>query len=102
MNVQAYAAHEPNGKLQSFQYGLGDLKPDEVELDVEYCGICHSDLSMLKNEWGLTRYPFVPGHEIIGKVAAIGNTVNHLQVGQYVGLGWRARSCTVCDQCLSG
>jgi alcohol/geraniol dehydrogenase (NADP+) len=102
MNIQAYAAREPNGKLESFQYELGDLKPDEVEIDVEYCGICHSDLSMLKNEWGLTRYPFVPGHEIIGKVAAIGSMVNHLKVGQYVGLGWRARSCLVCDQCLSG
>ena len=102
MKIQAYAAHELNGKLESFQYELGDLKPDEVELDVEYCGICHSDLSMLKNEWGLTRYPFVPGHEIIGKVAAIGSMVNHLKVGQYVGLGWRARSCLVCDQCLSG
>ena len=102
MNFQAYAAHEPNGKLESFQYELGDLKPDEVEIDVEYCGICHSDLSMLKNEWGLTQYPFVPGHEIIGKVAAIGSMVNHLKVGQYVGLGWRARSCLVCDQCLSG
>ena len=55
------------------------MKPDEVELDVEYCGICHSDLSMLKNEWGLTRYPLVPGHEIIGKVAAIGSMVNHLE-----------------------
>ena len=102
MNIQAYAAHEPSGKLESFQYELGALKPDEVELDIEYCGICHSDLSMLKNEWGLTRYPFVPGHEIIGKVAAMGNMVNHLKVGQYVGLGWRARSCLVCDQCLSG
>jgi len=102
MNIQAYAAHEPSGKLESFQYELGALKPDEVELDIEYCGICHSDLSMLKNEWGLTRYPFVPGHEIIGKVAAMGNMVNHLKVGQYAGLGWRARSCLVCDQCLSG
>jgi len=102
MNIHAYAAHEPNGKLESFQFELGDLKPDEVELDVQYCGICHSDLSMLKNEWGLTQYPFVPGHEIIGKVAAIGSMVNNLKVGQYVGLGWRARSCLVCDQCLSG
>ena len=102
MNIQAYAAHEPRGKLESFHYELGALKPDEVELDIEYCGICHSDLSMLKNDWGLTRYPFVPGHEIIGKVASIGNMVNHLKVGQYVGLGWRARSCLVCDQCLSG
>jgi alcohol/geraniol dehydrogenase (NADP+) len=102
MKVQAYAAHEARGKLESFEYELGSLKPDEVDIDVEYCGICHSDLSMLKNEWGFTRYPFVPGHEAIGKVAAIGNMVNHLEIGQYVGLGWRSRSCLVCDQCLSG
>ena len=67
MKIQAYAAHELNGKLESFQYELGHLKSDEVEVDVEYCGICHSDLHMLDNEWGITRYPFVPGHEIIGK-----------------------------------
>jgi alcohol/geraniol dehydrogenase (NADP+) len=60
------------------------LKPDEVEVDVEYCGICHSDLHMLKNEWGFTRYPFVAGHEIIGKVSAIGDMVSHLKIGQYV------------------
>ncbi len=51
--------HEAGGKLEPFEYELGPLKPDEVEIDVEYCGICHSDLSMLKNEWGLTRYPFI-------------------------------------------
>ena len=102
MTVQAYAAHEAGGKLEPFEYELGSLKPDEVEIDVEYCGICHSDLSMLKKEWGFTRYPFVPGHEVIGRVSEIGNMVNHLNVGQYVGLGWRARSCLVCDQCLSG
>jgi alcohol/geraniol dehydrogenase (NADP+) len=102
MKVQAYAAHEASGKLESFEYELGLLKPDEVEIDVEYCGICHSDLSMLKNEWGFTQYPYVPGHEAIGKVTAMGNMVNHLEIGQYVGLGWRSRSCLVCDQCLSG
>ena len=102
MAIQAYAAHKASGKLESFEYELGSLKPDEVEIDVEYRGICHSDLSMLKNEWGITRYPFVPGHEVIGKVAEVGIMVTHLKVGQYVGLGWRARSCLVCDQCLSG
>jgi uncharacterized zinc-type alcohol dehydrogenase-like protein len=102
MRVQAYAAHEPGGKLEPFEYELGSLSPDEVEIDVEYCGICYSDLHMLKNEWGLTQYPFVPGHEVIGRVSTVGNMVNHLKIGQYVGLGWRARSCLVCDQCLSG
>lgn len=102
MAVQAYAAHEAGGKLESFEYELGSLKPDEVDVIVEYCGICHSDLHMLKNEWRITQYPFVPGHEIIGKVSAIGDMVNHLEVEQYVGVGWRARSCLICDQCLSG
>ena len=71
MKIQAYAALEPNGKLETFEYELGSLKLDEVEIDVENCGICHSDLHMLKNEWGLTQYPFVPGHEVVGKVSAI-------------------------------
>jgi uncharacterized zinc-type alcohol dehydrogenase-like protein len=102
MTVRAYAAHEAGGRLEPFEYELGTLKPDEVEIDVEYCGICHSDLSMLKNEWRFSRYPFVPGHEVVGRVAEVGNMVNHLKVRQYVGLGWRARSCLVCDQCLSG
>ena len=102
MTIQAYAAHKSDGNLELFEYELGSLKPDEVEIDVEYCGICHSDLHMLKNEWGFTRYPIVPGHEIVGKISAIGDNVSHLEVGRYVGVGWRARSCLICDQCLSG
>ena len=102
MAIQAFAAHKAGDRLEPFEYKLDSLKPDEVEIDVEYCGICHSDLHMLKNEWGITQYPFVPGHEIIGKVSAIGDMVKHLKIGQYVGLGWRSRSCSICDQCLSG
>jgi len=102
MKIQAYAAKKPHDKLEYFEYDLGNIKPDEIEIDIEYCGICHSDLSMLDNDWGLTEYPIVPGHEIIGKVSEIGSMVEHLKVGQHVGIGWRARSCLVCDQCLSG
>ena len=102
MTIHAYASHKPGGKLEAFEYDPGSLKPDEIEIDVEYCGICHSDLHMLKNEWGFTRYPIVPGHEIVGKISAIGDNVSHLEVGRYVGVGWRARSCLICDQCLSG
>jgi uncharacterized zinc-type alcohol dehydrogenase-like protein len=102
MKIQAYAAKRPHDKLEYFEYDIGNIKPDEIEIDIEYCGICHSDLSMLDNDWGLTEYPIVPGHEIIGKVSEIGSMVEHLKVGQYVGIGWRARSCLVCDQCLSG
>lgn len=100
--IKAYAAHEPGGKLEPFEYDPGELGADEVEINVQYCGICHSDLSMLKNEWGMTQYPFVPGHEVVGTVGAIGSSVTGLEMGQPVGLGWFSGSCMQCEWCLSG
>lgn len=100
--IQAYAATQPKGKLAPFEYGPGSLGADQVEIAVEYCGICHSDLSMLDSEWGLTSYPFVPGHEVSGTVAAIGANVTTLKIGQRVGLGWYSGSCMHCRQCMSG
>lgn len=102
MSVNAFAANKPGSKLKAFNYELGQLKPDEVDIDVEYCGICYSDVHMWRNDWGQTIYPFVPGHEIIGKVSSIGSMVTHLKIGQRVGVGWRSRSCQTCDQCLNG
>ena len=102
MSVNAFAANKPGSKLKAFNYELGQLKPDEVDIDVEYCGICYSDVHMWRNDWGQTIYPFVPGHEIIGKVSNIGSMVTHLKIGQRVGVGWRSRSCQTCDQCLNG
>ena len=66
------------------------------------CGICHSDLSVLDNDWGNARYPLVPGHEAVGKIREVGENVAHLKVGQTVGLGWYSASCLICDQCMSG
>lgn len=100
--IKAYAAFEPGGKLQSFEYDPGALGDHDVEIAVEHCGICHSDLSMLHNDWGITRYPFVPGHEIIGTIAAKGAHVSNLSIGQRVGLGWHAGYCMACHSCLSG
>ncbi|MGF1478448.1 MAG: NAD(P)-dependent alcohol dehydrogenase [Cyanophyceae cyanobacterium] len=100
--IKAYAAHEPGGELQPFDYDPGPLGEEQVEINVEYCGICHSDLSMLDNEWGMTEYPFVPGHEVVGTIAAVGDEVKELQPGQRVGLGWYARSCMHCEWCMSG
>ncbi|QDT65580.1 NADPH-dependent aldehyde reductase Ahr [Calycomorphotria hydatis] len=100
--VHAYAATEAGGELLPFEYELPEIGPHEVEIDVTSCGICHSDLSMLNNDWQMTSYPFVPGHEVVGKIAAIGDHVSHLSVGQTVGLGWSSRSCMHCDQCMSG
>lgn len=100
--VHAYAALQPGGRLEPWQYELGPLGPDDVDLDVRSCGICYSDVSMIDNAWGFTPYPLVPGHEIIGTVRAIGDRVSHLAVGDVVGLGWNAGSCLCCVQCLSG
>ena len=100
--IQAYAAHEPGGELKPFEYEPGPLGDEEVEINVEYCGICHSDLSMLDNEWGTTKYPFVPGHEVVGTIAALGDRVTNLNLGQRVGLGWYSRSCMACEWCMSG
>jgi alcohol/geraniol dehydrogenase (NADP+) len=73
--IHAYAANAPGGALEPFDYDPGALKDEEVEINVEYCGICHSDLSMLKNDWGTSQYPLVPGHEVVGTIAAIGDRV---------------------------
>jgi len=100
--VHAYAAKEAGAALEPFEYELGDLPPGRVDVEVESCGICHSDLSMLKNEWGMSAYPFVPGHEAIGRVAAKGEGVDHLKVGQRVGVGWHAGSCMHCRTCMGG
>ncbi len=100
--VHAYAAATEKGKLEPFEYELGAIGADEVDIAVEHCGICHSDLSMLNNDWGMTQYPLVPGHEAIGTVTAIGDRVTNLNVGDRVGLGWHAGYCMSCSQCLSG
>lgn len=100
--IHAYAATEPNGLLQPYDYDPGDLGPEEVEVQVSHCGICHSDLSMLENSWGMSAYPFVPGHEVVGTVVALGEQAKGLKIGQTVGVGWSAYSCLACHECLSG
>ncbi len=100
--IKAYAAFEPGGELKPFEYDPGPLGVDQVEIDVEHCGICHSDLSMINDEWGMSQYPLVPGHEVIGVIGAVGENVGHLNVGERVGLGWHSGYCQACDSCASG
>jgi len=101
-NIQAYAALAKGAPLEPFQYEPGPLGPEQVEIAVSHCGICHSDLSMIDNEWGQSAFPLVPGHEVAGTVAAMGEQVKGLKIGQRVGLGWNSASCMACPQCLSG
>src|SRR5688572_21323807 len=100
--VHAYAASSAGAALTPFEYQLPELGPDHVDIAVSHCGICHSDLSMRNIEWGFTQYPFVGGHEAVGKIKAVGSHVSHLKAGQTVGLGWFSASCMTCASCMSG
>jgi alcohol/geraniol dehydrogenase (NADP+) len=100
--IHAYAATAPHKALQPFEFDPGELGSDQVEIKVTHCGICHSDLSMLDNEWGMSQFPLVPGHEAVGTVLALGENAKGLKVGQRVGVGWSANSCLHCHECMSG
>lgn len=100
--IRAHAVKEAGGKLTPFDYDPGPLAPDHVEIEVVACGICHSDLSMINNDWGMSAYPLVPGHEVVGRISALGPNVKHLKEGQTVGLGWFSASCMVCPSCMGG
>ena len=100
--TKGYAAKEAGGKLEVFEYDLGPLGDHQVAIKVDYCGICHSDLHMIDNSWGMSAYPIVPGHEVIGTIEAVGSHVKGLAVGQKVGVGWSSGSCMSCEWCLSG
>jgi uncharacterized zinc-type alcohol dehydrogenase-like protein len=99
---RAYAASRPRGPLEAFSFNPGPLGPEEVEIKVTHCGLCHSDISMLDNEWGMSKFPFVPGHEAVGTIVAVGEEVKGLKKGRRVGVGWQALSCMACPQCISG
>ncbi len=100
--IQGFAAHAAGAELLPFRYDPGELGPAEVEIAITYCGICHSDIHLISNDWGISQYPFIPGHEVVGAVAAVGSGVRSLQPGQRVGLGWQANSCGECEWCLQG
>ncbi len=100
--INVWSAEGPKQTISKTTTEVGELKADEVEVNVEFCGLCHSDYSMWTNEWGFTRYPFVGGHEAVGTVAAKGELVEHLEIGQKVGVGWVSRSNLNSPESLAG
>ena len=100
--IQGLAAHAAGAELLPFRYDPGELGAHEVEIGISHCGICHSDLHLISNDWGISQYPFIPGHEIIGTVVAAGTGVHSIKPGQRVGLGWQANSCGECEWCSRG
>lgn len=98
----AWIATGPKQPFERQKIEVPELGPEEVEVQVEHCGLCHSDLSVLNNDWAITQYPAVLGHEVIGRIVAVGEYSRGLRVGQRVGIGWNSSSCLHCKQCRSG
>jgi uncharacterized zinc-type alcohol dehydrogenase-like protein len=102
LQVIGYAAREANASLTPFSFERRDLLDHDVVIDIQYCGICHTDIHQVKNEWGRSIYPMVPGHEIVGNVSQVGSQVTRFKVGDKVGVGCFVDSCRKCDACNQG
>ena len=102
MGITVWQASEAGAKLQAAERPLLEPAANELVLEVLHCGLCHSDLSMLNNHWGLTSYPLIPGHEVVGRVVSVGSAVNPDVIGELRGLGWISGSCCHCIQGLGG
>ncbi len=102
MEYKAWVARAAKQPMLLETVDFGPLGAEDVEVSVEYCGLCHSDLSVLNNEWGISQYPAILGHEVIGRITTVGPNAKGLEAGQRVGVGWNSGSCMHCHQCMSG
>lgn len=102
LQVIGYAAKEAKASLTPFSFERRDLHDHDVVIDIQYCGICHTDIHQVKNEWGRSNYPMVPGHEIVGNISQVGSQVTRFKIGDKVGVGCFVDSCRHCDACSKG
>ena len=100
--TQGYAAQSADAPVAPWEFTRRDPRPDDVSIDILYCGVCHTDIHFSRNDWGYTSYPLVPGHEIIGRVSAVGPSVTNFNIGDAVGVGVLVDSCRECSACLAG
>ena len=101
-NVKGYAAHSPTGRLGLFDFERRSLRPDDIAIEILYCGVCHSDVHNVRNDWGNAKYPMVPGHEIVGRVLEVGSEVKRFKPGDRAGVGCLVESCRHCGACGKG
>lgn len=99
IQTKAYAAYSPTTPLAPYSFERRELRPNDVHIEILYCGVCHSDLHQARDEWGGSLYPMVPGHEIVGKVVAVGSDVKDFKPGDRAGVGVMIDSCRVCPNC---
>lgn len=102
IEIRGLAVHAAGAQLVPYKYDAGELKASEVEVRISHCGVCRSDIHLIDNDWGMSRFPFIPGHEIVGTVSAVGSDVKDRKVGERVGIGWQADSCGICEWCRQG
>lgn len=100
--IKAYASQYEGATPAPWQYEPREPRPDDVTIKIRYCGVCHTDIHFVNNDWEMTEYPVVPGHEIIGEVTAVGPEVGHFKPGDLVGVGCLVDSCRECDPCRAG
>ena len=99
MKTVGYAAHSSDTPLAPYHFERRELRDNDVAMEILYCGVCHSDLHVARNDWGWSSYPVVPGHEIVGRVTAVGSNVSKYNVGDHVAVGCMVDSCQECDEC---
>lgn len=102
MQVKAWAAPNAKAPVAAWTINRRDLRPDDVSIDIKFCGVCHSDIHQVRDEWGGSIFPMVPGHEIVGVVKAVGPQVKKFKVGDKVGVGCLVNSCQDCPECAKG
>src|SRR5580658_3662745 len=102
MKSHGFAAHDKTSALVPFNFERREPGPHDVVVEITYCGICHSDIHQVRDEWGGSIYPMVPGHEIVGRVIAVGNQVERFDVGDLAGVGVTVQTCMTCENCLAG
>ena len=102
LRTPAYAAHSATSQLEPWSFDRREPGPNDVHIDILYCGVCHSDIHFVRNEWNMSRYPMVPGHEIVGKVVRTGSAVTKFRPGDSVGVGCFVDSCRSCAACQAG
>ena len=102
VRISGYAARAVGQPLEPFTFEPPKLGAHDVRVSVTHCGLCQSDIHAIDNYYGITTYPFVPGHEIVGHVSEVGSVVSNLKEGDRVGIGWQGRSCMKCEWCLKG
>jgi uncharacterized zinc-type alcohol dehydrogenase-like protein len=102
MKIECYATMSARGRLEKFEYTARELGEWDIEVAIGHCGICYSDVHLIDNDWGMSSYPLVPGHEIVGHVRAMGSRVTDVTRGQRVGIGWQCGACLSCESCIRG